>query len=123
MYTMKDALERNIKLMDALDSTRAECLRLQVDAKRFADLNDSLIEDNEAFQEEIKRLKAELVDERDRFDKLSDFELAQAEELREAKLYIHIILEYLTESGYNTDKLEKIVALKRVLKKLEEENE
>ena len=116
MYSMKDAVIRNMELME-------ENQHLRADVKRFADLNDALIEDNEAFQKEIERLKAELADERDRFDKLSDFEVAEAEDFQEAKLYIRILLEYLAETGYNVEKLEKIVALKRCIKKLEEEHE
>ena len=125
-----------------------ELTRAKADVKRFADINDSLIEDNEALQKKlehaeavrkriidadakereelhakINRLTQELADERDRFDKLSDFELAQAKELREAKLYLNIAMAYLEETGYDVEKLEKIIALKRCIMKLEETNE
>ena len=116
MYTMKDAVIRNMDLL-------GENLRLKADVKRFADLNDSLIEDNEALQKEIERLKAELAEERNRFDKLIDFEVAESEDFHEAKLYLRILMEYLAETGHDVEKLEKIVALKRCIMKLEEENE
>lgn len=169
MYSMKDAVIRNMELME-------ENQHLKADLKRFADLNDSLIEDNEALQKklehaeavrkriidadakereelhakidqlqtelayerrhlsdsaalwsececEINRLRTELAEERNRFDKLSDFEVAQAEDFQEAKLYLRILMEYLAETGHDVEKLEKIIALKRCIMKLEETNE
>lgn len=141
MYTMKDAVERNLALAE-------EIARLKTDVKLFADLNDALIEDNEAFQKKlehaeavrrriidadakereelhakINQLRTELAEERNRFDKLSDFEVAEAGDYQEAKLYLRILMEYLAETGHDVEKLEKIVALKRCIMKLEEENE
>lgn len=78
MYTMRDAVERNLALAE-------EIAKLKGDLKRFVDINDSLIEDNEAFQKEIERLKAELADERNRHDRLSGFELTESKELTDAK--------------------------------------
>ena len=80
-------------------------------------------EESKALQTEIDRLRTELAEERNNHDRLQDFEVAEAEELREAKLYLRILLEYLGESGYDVEKLEKIVALKRCIMKLEETNE
>lgn len=85
MYTMKDAVMRNLDLIE-------ENLRLKADVKRFAEINDSLIEDNERLQEKLKEVLAErnqlieeLTDERDRHDRLQDFEVAEAKELTDAK--------------------------------------
>lgn len=85
-------------------------------------LKDAVIRNMELVEENL-RLKAELAAERERFDKLSDFEVAESEDFREAKLYLRILMEYLQENGYDVEKLEKIIALKRVLMKLEETNE
>jgi hypothetical protein len=82
---MKDAVMRNLDLIE-------ENLRLKADVKRFAEINDSLIEDNERLQEKLKEVLAErnqlieeLTDERDRHDRLQDFEVAEAKELTDAK--------------------------------------
>lgn len=99
-----------------LAELKLENLRLKGDFALAKTINDQLIEENE-------RLEKELADERNNHDRLQDFEVAESEELREAKLYLRILLEYLGESGYDVEKLEKIVALKRVLMKLEETNE
>lgn len=77
----------------------------------------------EQMKAENARLKAELAEERSRFDKLSDFEVAEAKDFQEAKLYLRILMEYLQENGYDVEKLEKIIALKRCIMKLEETNE
>lgn len=88
--------------------------RAVADANRFRLLNDSLIEDNEALQKEVARLRAELADERDRYDRLSDFELAEAKELAHAKLMFNIAFSYLDQTGYDVEKLGHIVALRTI---------
>lgn len=116
MYSHLYTFERVLNLTDELEKLKLENLRLKLDFSRATAINDQLIEENE-------QLRAELIDERNRFDKLSDFEVAESEDFREAKLYLRILLEYLQENGHDVEKLERIVALKRVLMKLEEENE
>lgn len=130
MYSHLYTFERVLNLTDELEKLKLENLRLKADFSRATAINDQLIEENERLQEKLKEVLAErnqlveeLADERNNHDRLQDFEVAESEELREAKLYLRILLEYLGESGYDVEKLEKIVALKRVLMKLEENNE
>ena len=133
--------EQLTELAEELLTTRMENLRLKGDFARTTAINDSLIEDNErlqkkleqteslwqstakTLQDEINQLRTELAEERDRHDKLQDFEVAEAKDFQEAKLYLRILLEYLQETGYDVEKLEKIIALKRCIMKLEETNE
>ena len=112
-----------VKLSEEIEALRLANLRLRLDFSRAAAMNEKLNEENEALEKEVEQLRAELNDERNRFDKLSDFEVAESEDFREAKLYLRILLEYLQENGHDVEKLERIVALKRVLMKMEEENE
>lgn len=123
MYSHLYTFERVLNLTDELEKLKLENLRLKLDFSRATAINDQLIEEYEVLEKEVEQLRAELIDERNRFDKLSDFEVAESEDFREAKLYLRILLEYLQENGHDVEKLERIVALKRVLMKLEEENE
>ena len=130
MYSHLYTFERVLNLTDELEKLKLENLRLKADFSRATAINDQLIEENERLQEKLKEVLAErnqlveeLADERNNHDRLQDFEVAESEELREAKLYLRILLEYLGESGYDVEKLEKIVALKRCIMKLEETNE
>lgn len=116
MYSHLYTFERVLNLTDELEKLKLENLRLKADFSRATAINDQLIEENE-------RLEKELAEERNNHDRLQDFEVAESEDLRDAKLYLRILLEYLGESGYDVEKLEKIVALKRCIMKLEETNE
>ena len=130
MYSHLYTFERVLNLTDELEKLKLESLRLTGDFARVKAINDELIEENDRLQEKLKEVLAErnqlveeLADERNNHDRLQDFEVAESVELREAKLYLRILLEYLGESGYDVEKLEKIVALKRCVMKLEENNE
>lgn len=120
---MSNLFKQTVKLSEELERVREANLRLRLDFARAAAINDRLIEENEVLEKEVEQLRAELIDERNRFDKLSDFEVAESEDFREAKLYLRILMEYLQENGYDVEKLEKIIALKRCIMKLEETNE
>lgn len=146
MYSHLYTFERVLNLTDELEKLKLENLRLKADFSRATAINDKLIEENEQLKAKLKafetnleavgngwdywmneaqrlqnendQLREELADERNNHDRLQDFEVAESEELREAKLYLRILLEYLGESGYDVEKLEKIVALKRCIMKL-----
>lgn len=120
------------QLLEELTEAKTESERLEKEVKMYASVNDSLIEDNEALQaklkqteslwkataqtlqDEIDQLRAELADERDRFDRLSDFELAEAKELAHAKLMFNIAFSYLDQTGYDVERLGHIVALRTI---------
>lgn len=116
MYKHLYTFERVLSLTDELEKLKLENLRLKADFSRAKAINDHLIEENE-------RLEAELTEKRNNHDRLQDFEVAESEDLREAKLYLRILLEHLQETGHDVEKLEKIIALKRCIMKLEETNE
>lgn len=110
-------------LQDEIDQLRAQLNVADTNLENVGKGWDFWMDEAQKLQTENDQLRTELAEERDRHDKLQDFEVAEAKDFQEAKLYLRILLEYLQETGYDVEKLEKIIALKRVLMKLEETNE
>lgn len=101
-----------------------EVLRLAKEKQHFRvrlmhsdEIIRKLTGENKALKADIESLKAELTDERDRFDRLTDFELDESKELTrwrqtaaERKLLFNIAMNLLDSSGYNVSKLLQDVA-------------
>lgn len=85
------ALEMAILCMDKVQEDRLFRSEFNHAKNAFAAKSayaEHLREENTALRDRVAELEAELRDERDRFDKLTSFELAEAQELEELRACI-----------------------------------
>lgn len=112
MYTLQDAMERNLMLTAERDAYKA-------DLKRFAEINDSLIEDNEALKKKLDQCetlwKATAQTLQAEIDQLRTILDEAKKEAEHAKLMFNVAFSYLDQTGYDVEKLGHIVALRCAL--------
>ena len=119
-----------VQLSAELEAARIAFFNLKDDNKRLQkklEQTEALWKDTtQALQTEIDQLRAELADERDRHDRLQDFEVAESKQLAEAKEWqdrFETAIKLLKNDGYDVSSLVVQIAVYRTLKEFGGKNE